>query len=186
LTILVTYLSVTGNTKMVAKSIYDQIERRKEMLPMYDVDSLDGYDLIFIGFPIHSGAPPAEVREFLERYAHGRNVALFYTHAFYEDPTRIPGSVEMIGNVHENVRRAAVGAILVGTYDCQGELAENVASKFLRSPDPMIQQYGRMRHLTMGYPSAYDLSKAKLFAQDVIAKNDIILRKKWRICKLIS
>jgi flavodoxin len=185
MTILVTYLSVTGNTKLVAKSIYDEIEERKEMMPLDEVDSLDGYDLTFIGFPIHSGTAPPEIEEFLERNCIGRNVAFFCTHASFVDPFTL-SSEEQVGMMVDNIRRVAGGAMLLGAFDCQGELAEDAALKLLRSPDPGMQRYAKVRHLTMGFPSAYDLSKAKLFAHDMMAKSEVVLNKRWRSSEILA
>jgi hypothetical protein len=169
MTILVTYLSVTGNTKLVAKSIYDEIEERKEMMPLDEVDSLDGYDLTFIGFPIHAE----------------QNVAFFCTHASFADPSA-PSSEEQIRAMVDNIRRAAGEAMLLGAFDCQGELAEDAALKFLHSPDPGMQRYAKVRHLTMGFPSANDLSEAKLFAHDMMAKSEVVLNKRRRSSEMLA
>jgi flavodoxin len=185
MTILVTYLSVTGNTKLVAKSIYDEIEERKEMMPLDEVDSLDGYDLTFIGFPIHAGSAPPEVEEFLERNCTEQNVAFFCTHASFADPSA-PSSEEQIRAMVDNIRRAAGEAMLLGAFDCQGELAEDAALKFLHSPDPGMQRYAKVRHLTMGFPSANDLSEAKLFAHDMMAKSEVVLNKRRRSSEMLA
>ena len=49
--ILVAYMSVTGNTRKVAEAIYDVITEEKEIGELKDLESLEGYDLIFLGFP---------------------------------------------------------------------------------------------------------------------------------------
>lgn len=186
MTILVTYLSVTGNTKLVAKSIYDEIEGRKEMMPLDEVDSLDGYDLSFIGFPIHSGGVPPEVESFLERNSQGRNIALFCTHASFADPVIMPGSEESIKTINESIQRAAGEAMLVGSFDCQGELDEDMAARCLQGTDLGLQRYAQVRHLTMGYPSAYDLSMARRFAQDMVATSERILNRRWRSSEILT
>ncbi len=58
--VLVAYLSQTGNTRRVAEAIYEEIEAEKEIKPLSEVESLEGYDLAFIGFPIHASKPAAE------------------------------------------------------------------------------------------------------------------------------
>ena len=55
--ILVAYLSKTGNTKKVAEAIFDEITDEKELKKIEDVDSLDGYDYSFLGFPIQRMGP---------------------------------------------------------------------------------------------------------------------------------
>jgi flavodoxin len=59
--VLVAYMSRTGNTKKVAEAIYDAISQPKEIKRVEDVTSLEGYDLSFLGFPIHGFGPDKKV-----------------------------------------------------------------------------------------------------------------------------
>ena len=52
--VLVAYMSKTGNTKKVAEVIYDEIQGEKEIKTIEEVESLNSYDLAFLGFPIHA------------------------------------------------------------------------------------------------------------------------------------
>ena len=100
MTILVTYFSQTGNTKKVAEAIAAEIEGEKELLPMKQVESLEGYDLSFVGFPIQQfGAPPVATK-FLGEKAAGKKVALFVTHAS-------PSNHPLIGNLLDKCKEAA-------------------------------------------------------------------------------
>ena len=112
---LVAYFSQTGKTKMVAEAIYESIEGEKELKELSEVDSLDGYDLSFIGFPIIAFGPSKEGKEFLEQKAAGKKVALFITHAAPEDQ-------EGIGAWLDKCKAAADDAERVGFLDCMGEL----------------------------------------------------------------
>ena len=49
---LVAYFSQTGNTKKVAESMFDVIQGEKEIKELSEVENVDGYDLLFVGFPI--------------------------------------------------------------------------------------------------------------------------------------
>lgn len=54
---LVAYLSSSGNTSRVAEAIHAALPG-SSMMAIADVGPLDGYDLIFAGFPvIAEGAP---------------------------------------------------------------------------------------------------------------------------------
>lgn len=169
-TVLVTYMSVTGNTKKVADAIYGEIEGTKEMRPIDQVESLDGYELSFIGFPIYQFGVPPPVRKFIEEKAKGKRVALFYTHASFSEPRVMPESEGLLKNIHKNVRQAAAGVVLMGTFDCRGELAENVAQGCLRSNDPKVQMFGKLRDMTLGHPDTSELEAAKVFAQEMVVK----------------
>ena len=51
--VLVSYMSKTGNTKKVAEAIFEEISDEKEIIPIDEVDSIEGFDIAFLGFPIH-------------------------------------------------------------------------------------------------------------------------------------
>ncbi|MCX6576651.1 MAG: flavodoxin, partial [Candidatus Aminicenantes bacterium] len=50
---LVAYFTRTDNTKKVAESIFAALEGDKVLKPLDEVQDLDEYALVFIGFPIH-------------------------------------------------------------------------------------------------------------------------------------
>ena len=74
--VLVAYMSRTGNTKKVAEAIYGAIPQPKEIKRVEDVTSLEGYDLAFLGFPMHAFGPDKQVKKFLETHVKDRAIAL--------------------------------------------------------------------------------------------------------------
>jgi len=161
--VLVTYMSQTGNTKTVAEAIFQEIKGKKEIKPMEEVSSLDGYDLAFIGFPIQGYGPAGDAKSFLEQHSKKKNIALFITHASPEDA---PESKEWLGNC----KAAAAGANLVGMFDCQGELSQVVADFMLNSGDPSMVEDAKKRSTTIGQPDATRLKKARNFAREIMKK----------------
>lgn len=106
--ILVAYFSRTGNTEEMAELIAQQVngtlfeilpatsypddyqatvsrhqeERRTDARPAIanQVDNMDGYDVVFLGFPIWSGDAPMIIRTFMESYdLSGKTVVPFAT-----------------------------------------------------------------------------------------------------------
>ena len=63
--VLVGYMSKTGNTKKIAEAIYNEIEAEKEIKSLEEVNSLDGYDLAFLGFPVHAYGPDKKAYRWL-------------------------------------------------------------------------------------------------------------------------
>jgi len=59
---LVTYYTDTGNTEKLARAIYEAIHLEKEIKPVADVQSSDGYDIIFCGFPVQAQSVPRRPR----------------------------------------------------------------------------------------------------------------------------
>jgi menaquinone-dependent protoporphyrinogen IX oxidase len=107
--VLVAYMSRTGNTKKVAEAIYGAIPQPKEMKRAEDVTSLEGYDLSFLGFPMHSFGPDKPVKTFLETYVKDRAIALFITHMAPEDAPPLQGWIQKFSD-------AAVGANIIGIF----------------------------------------------------------------------
>lgn len=159
---LVTYVSRTGNTRKVAEAIFDEIAGNKELKELGQVDSLDGYDLMFVGFPIEERFSPAEpAATFLRRpEVAGRRVALFITHGASEDLPELVGWLDKCA-------AAASRAVLVGVFHCQGELSEQMAQKMLLSRDERVLAWARTRESGIDQPDAASLQRARRWASEV-------------------
>jgi flavodoxin len=162
--VLVTYMSQTGNTKKVAEAIFKEIKAKKEIKPMEEVSSLDGFDLAFVGFPIQAGQPAAQAKAFLEQHSKGKNVAIFVTHATPEEYPEVKECLNACG-------AAAVGANVLGIFGCQGELSEVIADFMMKSGDPSMVEAGKKRSLTVGLPDAARLKRARDFAREIMKKH---------------
>jgi flavodoxin len=160
--VIVGYVSRTGNTRKVAEAIYEEIEGEKEIHPAEDIDDLEGYDLTFFGFPVEGYGPPKEARDFLEKCCKGRKVALFITHA-------APEGYGLLQEWLGECRKAAEGAQVVGMFDCQGDLAENMRQMMLKHDSPMVRRWAEVSK-PQGNPNAARLEKARVFARETIQK----------------
>jgi flavodoxin len=160
---LVTYFSQTGKTQMVAEAIFDAITGEKEIRPFEEIESLDGYDLSFIGFPIIAFGPAPAGKEFLAEKARGKKIALFVTHAA---PEHQEGLTEWL----DRCREAASESQLLGMFDCMGELSEQIADFLMKSDDPMLRSFGERRGETLGQPDADRLQRARNFAKATLTK----------------
>jgi len=160
---LVTYFSQTGKTKLVAEAVYGAVEGEKDLRPMEGVASLEGYDLVFVGFPVIAFGPAPQAKEFLKKHGAGKKVALFITHAAPEGDEKL---MEWLAKCRE----AAAGADLLGMFDCQGELSEQIADLLLKSDDPLLKAFGERRGETIGQPDESRLQKARLFAAEIMGK----------------
>ena len=161
--VLVGYMSQTGNTKKVAEAIFSQIQADKEIKPLDQINSLEGYDLAFIGLPMQGFAPANDAKVFLEQHSPGKKLALFVTHAVPEDFEELPGWLD-------KCKAAAAAGNLIGCFDCQGELSEPIAEMLKQSGDPKMVGFGNMRPATMGQPDESRLERARAFARDIMAK----------------
>ena len=161
--VIVTYMSQTGNTKKVAEAIFQEIKGKKEIKPMSEVNSLDGYDLAFIGFPIQAYQPAGDAKSFLEERTKGKNIALFVTHAAPEGNPEIKKGLDLS-------KAVAAGAKILGVFDCRGELSQAVADFMLNSGDPSMVEDAKKRSTPVGQPDAASLKKARTFAREIMKK----------------
>jgi len=160
--VLVAYMSRTGNTKKVAEAIYDAIPEPKEIRRVEDVTSLEGYDLSFLGFPMHALGPDKKVRTFLERHVKDKAIALFITHMAPEDYPPLQGWIQKF-------RDAAHGANIIGTFDCQGQVSRLVKTIMRITPNPQVRAWAR-DDSSQGQPDATRLERARAFANEIMNK----------------
>lgn len=151
---LVTYKSVTGNTKKIAEAIYGELPDDKEFKPIDEVDSID-HDFAFIGFPINASKPVKDAADFIKEKANGKKVAIFVTHS-------TPMGAPPLEGILNACKEVTVGSELLGFFDCQGEFPESLV-KF-------GEQFKKMREATMGLPNESDIQKAREFAKNVLSK----------------
>jgi len=159
--VLVAYMSSTGNTKKVAEAIYSEITGEKELKRIEDVQDIGIYNLSFLGFPTHQFGPDKKTKEFLKKQCiDGRKVALFVTHCAPEDVVEVQEWMAKF-------KQAAVGANLLGFFDCQGELAKGVEMIMKIAPKKEIRSFAK-NHNSQGQPDEARLMKAQAFARDTV------------------
>ncbi len=160
---LVTYFSQTGKTKQVAEAIFETIEGEREIRELSEVESTDGYDLLFVGFPIQAFAPAAQAKDFLANHCRNKQLALFMTHAMPED-------FEEIEEWIKNCKNAAVDTDVVGAFNCQGEMADFILDAMLKNDDPQMQKLAKGASTSKGQPDAARIERARAFAADIMSR----------------
>lgn len=167
--ILVTYYSQTGNTRDIAKSIFENLPGKKELKELNETQNTEGFDLVYIGFPIYNFEPVHPVKEFLLKYSANKNIVMFMTMALTAVPKNDQMN-ELYDLTIRNCRLSAPEANVLGVFDCPGELSELTAKAMLNSDNPMLQAFGKMRSLTIGYPNEKNKKDAGLFALEILDK----------------
>jgi hypothetical protein len=158
---LVTYYSETGNTEKLARAIYEAIHVDKEILPVQDVKNTQGYDIIFVGFPVQAHSVPAKLNPFFKGHPEGPNIALFCTH----------GSLRG-GHLPKQALEHAVGlasrAKILGTFAVRGKVDAKIIEALVKRVEHRAwaeEAQGAHEH-----PSEMDLVDGKEFARGVLAK----------------
>ena len=168
--ILITYLSQTGNTEKIAKAISEEASPTHEVetkkLEEVNPENLSGYDLLFIGSPIHAGNLAAAVKDFLSRFQTmpGKKMAGFLTHAGSAYPDQI------MSKFTEPFKTASEknGLQYLGCFSCQGFLNPAIHEMVKKGQNLTDEQWAeRVKEMT-GHPNAEDLAKAKEFARKVL------------------
>jgi flavodoxin len=161
--VIVVYMSLSGNTKKIAEAIFKEIKEEKEIKELSRIENLEGYDLVFVGFPMHGFGCPEEAQDFLKKHCLGKRIALFVTHGAPEESIELQPWLDVC-------REAAAGAEVIGMFNCQGELAQDVIDALLASDNPRHREYGRGGHTTFGQPDEARVEKSRVFAREVMGR----------------
>jgi len=157
--ILVTYFSLTGNTKKIAESIHSVLEGDKKIEPVDDVQELDDYTLVFIGFPVHSHSVPFKIEMLLRRIPEGKKIALFSTH----------GAIKGSRLSQEAIEHAAVTASkakILGIFSCRGKVSSKAQEVLSKSPEHTL--WAEMSVSAQTHPNEADLEDARTFARKIV------------------
>jgi flavodoxin len=157
--ILVTYLSQTGNTKKIAEAIFDSLEGDKTIKPVDEVQEIDDYSLIFIGFPVHSHSVPYKIERFLRKIPEGKKIALFSTHG------SLPGDHLATGAL-EHAAVTASKAKVLGTFSCRGKVSMEAMEVLSKSPEH--KAWAEMVPSSQTHPNEGDLEDSRSFAKHII------------------
>jgi flavodoxin len=159
----VVYFSVSGNTEKVARAIAQALPDEVDLAALERAPSLDGYDVVFVGMPIHQFGPPECVREYLQSTCQARRVALFITHAASEEMPELEPWLAAC-------RESASGSEIIGTFNCQGEVPMGTRQQWIDSGVPLLVQFGQMAGIADGQPDEAALERARAFARRVAAE----------------
>ncbi|MCG3222029.1 MAG: flavodoxin, partial [Candidatus Heimdallarchaeota archaeon] len=125
--VLVTYFSRTNNTEKIAKAIFGEIQTDKEIKKLDELENLDGYDIVFFGFPIESYEPSDNVKGFLKNNSSNKRIALFVTHGSPEFSDYL---TPWLDQCRESLDSSAE---LLGISNYQGEVAQMVIDSMSKS-----------------------------------------------------
>jgi flavodoxin I len=171
--VLVAYFSQTGNTEQIAKAICGEATaaaHEAELKKVEDVSAADlaGYDVVFVGSPIHGNGLAAPVGELMNALPEGSSFKLagFVTHASsaYEKEGFDAG-MQSLGEIS-----AKKNITYLGAFDCEGRMAE-MLQPMVKEARGISDEDWNKRMAELGkHPSAEDEQKAKDFAREILSK----------------
>jgi len=154
--ILVTYFSKTGNTEKIAAAIHASLEGNAVLKPMKETGSVAEYDLVFIGFPVHTHSVPFLVEKFLKTIPKGKKIALFSTHGSLTGSRLSREALEYASVIASHCK-------ILGSFSCRGKVSPQAMEVFSKSPEHQV--WAEMAVTARTHPDESDLADARTFAK---------------------
>lgn len=180
--VLVSYFSQTGNTERVAKAICKAVQSQGhevDLSPVSEIaaDSLDGYDLVFLGSACHSADLAQPVKQLLAGIPSSPTYKLagFVTHS-----TMMPEGGERERELHERWASKCVvslnqaseekGIDFLGYFGCQGAPSPPIETFIHNTIVTDDDEWKVYINEVKKHPTQEDLEKVKEFALGVLSK----------------
>ena len=169
--VLVAFYSETGNTEKIARAIYEEVSKGHEAhlkkIKEITVESLNDYDLVFLGSACHSTDLAAPVKRILETFPKSPKFKLagFFTHACTMDTCN-----KWAGKCAVSFEKASKKKEVdfKGCFNCQGvpspPLMKSMKEGAPISKAELREYFEEVRK----HPSPEDLQKAKEFARKIL------------------
>ena len=159
---LVAYYSQTGNTEKVAKAVYDGINLPgKDIISIKEAGTVEGYEVIFCGFPVQAHSVPEKVESFLKKIPAGKKIAIFATHG------SLRGGHLAITAFYKALSLTSRQTVL-GTFGCRGKVKSDIIDALLNKAEH--REWALEAQSAIGHPDDADLEDAKDWADAMIAK----------------
>lgn len=159
---IVTYYSESGNTEKLAKAIYEALEQTdSEIEKISETINFAAYDLIFVGFPVHSSSVPSKVEKGLKRIPEGKMLALFGTHGSFRG-----GPLAISAFYH--AATLTPKATVIGTFGCRGAVKPGLLEKLIQNPE--YKFWAMEAQSAEGHPDDADLEDGRQFAKLMFQK----------------
>ncbi len=159
--ILVTYFSQTGNTQKVAEAIFDSLELpEKEIAEINAAPDPGAYQLVFVGFPVHSNSVPKKADAFLRSIPAGTKVAIFATHGSLRNGP-------LARTAFETAHTLPKGKVL-GTFGCRGKVVQSVIDAMMQSSEH--KAWAEEAASASSHPDDADLKDARAWADQMLIK----------------
>lgn len=185
--VLIAYYSETGNTEKIAKAVHEEVSKEQEaylkQIRDVSVESLSGYQLVFLGAPCHDADLAMPLKRFLDSIPQEPQFKLagFFTHATFT-PEKSARSRELYkewagkcslsfeSTCHEkNIE-------FLGYFHCQGVPSPPIEAFIRREIITSDAEWEEYLPEVRKHPSPKDLKDAKAFARKIL-ENEIKIKK---------
>lgn len=163
----VIYTSSTGNTKMLAETIFNFLPKNKLLKTMNEITKydIDNSDIIFLGYWVDKSTCNNETIDFIQSLEN-KNIAAFGTMGMGNIP-------EYTKQVLNNVEQLFSRNIFLGSFMCVGKMKPCVREKYMKllekNPnDSTIKELINNFDNTITHPDEIDLENVKKFVSEII------------------
>lgn len=153
---LVVYSSRTGNTKKVARAIFDILPEEREIFPVEKAPPAIGYNFVAIGFWVDKGQPDHKAARYMKT-VQGATVALFGTLGAKPDSDH---ARDCIRRAKELVSQNS----LLGSFICQGRIDPAIVQEMRKNAShihPMTPERIANLEAAKSHPDETDLENAR-------------------------
>lgn len=165
---LLTYSSKTGNTKAVAEAIATILPKEVDFLKISEVNNVDKYDAVIVGFWVDKGMPNEQALSFI-RVLEYKKIGYFFTLGASPDSQHAKDCHDKtiaLFTEHNNT--------VISSFCCQGKIDPALTEQFKNLPKnhPHYMDEARMkRHQEAAlHPNAKDFENAQAVFKDFLAK----------------
>lgn len=166
----IVYSTITGNSKMLADAVYQNIEGCTEPRNIKDVDDtfLNAYDTFIFCYWCRRGTADTTTIDLLEKIS-GKKIVMLGTLGAYPDSPHGEKLKERVGELVEKSN------CLLGNFICQGKIDPARTEKRLKIPkgEPhYLDEEGYKRHLeSRKHPDKNDLHNAVAAVKEALWKS---------------
>jgi flavodoxin len=163
--ILVTYSSLTGNTKKVAKAINEIMPEGTDLAPVESAPAPDNYDLIALGFWVNRETADNLAQGYMEKIS-GKKVALFATLGAYPDSEHALKSMENASALLTPRNE------VIGSFICQGKIDPALTERLKKlgpdHPHGMTPERLQRHEDAARHPNEEDFANAKRVFAEIV------------------
>jgi len=183
LRILVTYYSLSNNTRLLANTLRDYLSDQHTVtvseIILQNPSSLDEYDLVIVGSPYHDSDLAVPVKDFLRKIPSNPSFKLagFCCHATYRRNDSYPRAQQMFDqwaarglnsfkeiSVEKNID-------LLGVFNCMGAPSPEILEFIHREIAPEEEEWLVYRDEVMLHPTDTDLDELVEFTERIIKES---------------
>lgn len=178
---LVAYFTQTNNTKMIADAIFETLSVQGETIidtvRRVDLETINEYDLLFVGAPCHNSDLATPVKEFLESLPDSPRFKLagFFTHS-----TSMPDDTERNRELYDQWAGLCIPTFenvcknkkieFLGYFHCRGKANPGIEGFIRQAIITDEDEWNEFLPELRKHPNPNDIENVKKFAQEILDK----------------